>query len=133
MAGVHALIGLGEGLITSGAVTLLQAARPEVLAAGEEAPGRLSSAFVLAGLFIALIAAAFSPLASTQPDGLEFVAEQRGFLDRALEPLYSILPDYTVPFIQNPAATTIAAVLLGTLIVFALAWFTGRRLVHAES
>mgnify|MGYP001138510399 CR=1 FL=1 len=132
MATVHALIGLGEGLITAGAIALLQAARPEVLSAGERAPGRITSGFVLAGLLIALVVAAFSPLASPNPDGLEFVAEQRGFLDRSLEPLYSILPDYTVPFIQNPAATTIAAVLLGTLIVFALAWVMGRRVVGVE-
>lgn len=132
MTAVHALIGLGEGLITAGALALLQVARPEVLAAGERAPGRLSSGFVLAGLLIALVVAAFSPLASPNPDGLEFVAEQRGFIDRALDPLYAILPDYTVPFIQNPAATTIAAVLLGTLVVFALAWVMGRRVASAE-
>jgi cobalt/nickel transport system permease protein len=132
MTAVHALIGLGEGLITAGAVGLLRATRPEVLSAGERAPGRISSGFVFAGLSLALIVAAFSPLASPNPDGLEFVAEQRGFLDRALEPLYEILPDYTVPFIQNPAATTIAAVLLGTLIVFAFAWLLGRRIVATE-
>jgi cobalt/nickel transport system permease protein len=133
MAGVHALIGLGEGLITSGAVTLLQVTRPEVLDGGERAPGRTSSAFVLTGLIIALIVAAFSPLASPHPDGLEFVAGQQGFLSRALDPLYSLLPDYTVPFIQSPAATTIVAVLLGTLLVFGLAWLMGRRLIHVDN
>jgi cobalt/nickel transport system permease protein len=132
MAGVHALIGLGEGLITSGAVTLLLAVRPELLSAGEQAPGRGASAFVLIGLAAALVVTALSPLAAVQPDGLEFVASQHGFLSRALEPLYSLLPDYTVPFIQNPVLTTIAAVLLGTLLVFALAWLTGRKVVRAE-
>lgn len=133
MAGVHALIGLGEGLITSGAITLLRASRPEVLSAGEEAPGRTSSGFVLAGLLVALLVAAFSPLASPRPDGLEFVAQQRGFLGRALDPFYSLLPDYSVPYIQNPAAATIAAVLLGTLLVFALAWLLGRRVIEIEN
>lgn len=132
MAGVHALIGLGEGVITSGAVALLQVSRPEVLGMGEQAPGRASSAFVLIGLLIALLVAAFSPLASPSPDGLEYIAEQRGFLHQALEPVYEILPDYTVPFIQHPAATTIAAVFLGTLIVFALAWLMGRRVERAQ-
>ncbi|MGD8634118.1 MAG: energy-coupling factor ABC transporter permease [Anaerolineales bacterium] len=132
MVGVHALIGLGEGLITSGAVTLLLAARPEVLSAGERAPGRTSSAFVLIGLAAALVVAAFSPLAAAHPDGLEFVAARQGFLDRAFDPLYSLLPDYAIPFIKNPAAATIAAVLLGTLLVFGLAWLMGRKVVQAE-
>lgn len=133
MAGVHALIGLGEGLITSGAVTLLQASRPEVLDSGERAPGRTSSAFVLVGLLLALTTAAFSPLASPQPDGLEFVASQHSFLSAALEPVYELLPEYTVPFILNPAATTITAVVMGTLIVFALAWLLGRKVVDVKS
>jgi cobalt/nickel transport system permease protein len=133
MAGVHALIGLGEGLITSGAVTLLQASRPEILETGAQAPGRSSAGFVLSGLIVVLVLAAFSPLAAPQPDGLEYVAGERGFLSRAVEPFYSVLPDYTVPFIQNPAATTIAAVLLGTLLVFGLAWLMGRRVTRAES
>jgi cobalt/nickel transport system permease protein len=132
MVGVHALIGVGEGLITSGAVSLLQVSRPEVLESGDRAPGRTSSAFVLIGLLLALIIAAFSPLASPHPDGLEFVAEQRGFLSNALDPLYELLPDYTIPFVQNPAGTTIAAVLVGTVIVFAMAWLMGRRVVRAD-
>ena len=132
MATVHAIIGIGEGLITSGAISLLQVSRPEVLSAGERAPGRRSSAFVLGGRSLVLVIRGFSPLASSRPDGLEFVAGQGGFLDKALEPLYSILPDYTVPFIQNPSATTIAAVLFGALIVFVIAWVIGRRTAKAE-
>jgi len=132
MAGVHALIGVGEGLITSGAVSLLQVSRLEVLEAGEHAPGRSSAAVVALGLLLAITVAAFSPLASPNPDGLEFVAQQRGFIDRGLEPAYSLLADYSVPFIKNPAATTILAVALGTLIVFTLAWLMGRRVVQVD-
>ena len=40
MAGVHALIGLGEGVITIGAVSYLQLSRPEILKQAEIAPGR---------------------------------------------------------------------------------------------
>jgi cobalt/nickel transport system permease protein len=126
MVGVHALIGLGEGLITAGALVLLQASRPEILKAGEAAPGRRSATFVIGGLALALLIALLSPLASSSPDGLEYVAEQHGFLARAMEPLYEILPDYSVPFIGNAAITTMAAVVLGTLLVFTLAWVVGR-------
>ena len=74
MTAVHALIGIGEGLITSGAVGLLQASRPEILRKAE-VPERGAN-FVLAGVLAALITAAFSPLASSHPDGLEFIAGQ---------------------------------------------------------
>ena len=127
MVAVHALIGVGEGLITSGAVRLLQASRPEVLDDGETAPGRASATFVVTGLFIALLLAAFSPLASPQPDGLEFVAEVTGFISQAQEPIYSILPDYTIPFISHPAFSTIFAVFIGSLAVFSIALLLGRR------
>lgn len=133
MAGVHALIGVGEGLITVGALVLLQRASNGLLVEGENAPGRRSANIIAAGLLVALIVALFSPLASPHPDGLEFVAEQNGFLDRALDPTYSILPDYTVPFIANPVLTTIAAVALGTLLVFVVAWFVGRNTTRSEA
>lgn len=132
MVAVHAVIGLGEGLITSGAVSLLQVSRPQVLEAGEQATGSLGATFIAAGLFLAILLAAFSPIASPNPDGLEFVAEQRGFLGRALDPSYLILPDYTVPFIEHPAVTTILAVTIGTLVVFFLAWLMGRRVIKLE-
>lgn len=132
MAGIHALIGIGEGIITSGAVSLLQVSRSEVLEAGERAPGGVRAAFIAIGLLLALIVAAFSPLASPRPDGLDYFAEQYGLLDRALESTVSILPDYTVPFIDNPVLTTMLAVVVGTVFVFTLAWFIGRRVVHVE-
>jgi cobalt/nickel transport system permease protein len=133
MAGVHALIGVGEGLITVGALVLLQRASNGLLVEGENAPGRRSANIIAAGLLVALIVALFSPLASPHPDGLEFVAERNGFLDRALDPTYSILPDYTVPFIANPVLTTIVAVALGTLLVFVVAWFVGRNTTRSEA
>jgi hypothetical protein len=77
--------------------------------------------------------AIFSPLASQSPDGLEFVAEREGFLDRSLEPLFELLPDYNVPFVLNEVVTTILAVVTGTLIVFGVAWAIGRTTAGKET
>jgi hypothetical protein len=93
---------------------------------GREAPGKRSSAWVGGGLIIALIVAVFSFAASGSPDGLERVAEDRGFLHTALDPVYEILPDYTLPFIENEAVSGVLAVVIGTLVVFGLAYAIGR-------
>jgi cobalt/nickel transport system permease protein len=127
MVGVHALIGLGEGIITLGAVSFLLASRPEILQRAEVAPGRKGANLIVGGLLLAVLVAAFSPVASAHPDGLEKVAEKLGFLALGEAPVYEILPDYSIPFIGNEAASTIFAVVVGTILVFAVAWFLGKR------
>ena len=126
MAGVHALIGLGEGLIGMGAIGFLAAARPELLESGELAPGRRGAIAVAGGVVLALVLAVLSPLASQRPDGLMSVAEQQDFLQNALPSAFGVVPNYALPFITNPALATIAAVALGTLVVFIAAWVAGR-------
>lgn len=120
MAAIHAVIGIGEALITVGALAFIYASRRDLIETGAKAPtgGRL---VWVVGLLIALALAVASPLASAFPDGLEWVAEQKGFLETAQGPLYEIIPDYVVPGIQNEALATIAAGILGTLIVFGVA------------
>ena len=73
------------------------------------------------GLLIALLVALFSPLASAHPDGLERVAEDQGFIDRAEDAPYEVVPDYTFPGIASESGATILAGLVGTLAVFGLA------------
>jgi cobalt/nickel transport system permease protein len=120
MGGIHALIGIGEGLITVGALTFIYAARRDLLQAGQTAPAG-GKAIWLVGLGIAILLTIFSPLASANPDGLEWVAEQKGFLDVAQAPLYKVIPDYVFPGITNESMATIIAGILGTLIVFGVA------------
>ena len=76
----------------------------------------------LIGLAIALAVALLSPLASPYLDGLERVAEDKGFLERAEDAPYQVIPDYLFPGIQNEAVATILAGLIGTLVVFGLAY-----------
>jgi cobalt/nickel transport system permease protein len=120
MGGIHMLIGIGEGLITFGALAFLQASRPDLLQAGAVRTARGGLVWVF-GLGIALLLAVASPLASAHPDGLMWVAEQKGFLEAARGPLYKIIPGYAVPGISNSATATILAGVLGTLLVFGLA------------
>lgn len=83
------------------------------------------------GLLLAIVVALFSPLASPHPDGLERVAEDKGFIDRARDAYYQIIPDYVFPGIQNERAATIVAGVSGTLLMFVLcyglAWVMRRR------
>jgi len=77
------------------------------------------------GLIIALAVTIISPLASPWPDGLERVAEDQGFIDRALDPFYEIIPDYVLPGMPHEALATILAGMAGVLIVFGLALGVG--------
>ncbi len=120
MGGIHAIIGIGEGLITVGALAFLYASRKDLIVKTEPktAGGKLVWGV---GLVIAIALAILSPLASSHPDGLEWVAEQKGFLDVAKAPLYNIIPDYVMPGISNEALATIVAGIIGVLIVFGVA------------
>jgi hypothetical protein len=73
-------------------------------------------------LTLALLLAILSPLASSSPDGLERVAENKGFIGAAIKPLFKILPDYMIPGVSNEAVATILAGLLGTLILFGIGY-----------
>jgi cobalt/nickel transport system permease protein len=120
MGGIHMLIGVGEGLITVGALAFLYAARRDLLHLGKAAP-KGGAAIWTFGLGIAALLAVLSPLASAHPDGLEWVAEQKGFLETARAPLYNLIPDYVFPGISNEALATIVAGIIGMLIVFGVA------------
>ncbi len=120
MGAIHALIGVGEGLITVGALTFLFATRKDLFQ--KTAPSAVSNKGILiGGSVIALVLAIFSPLASSHPDGLEWVAEQKGFLEVAKEAFYNIMPDYVMPGISDPNLATIVAGILGAIIVFGVA------------
>ncbi len=120
MGGIHALIGIGEGLITTGALAFLYAARRDLLES-DKATTKGGAAVWIFGLGLALFLAILSPLASSNPDGLEWVAEQNGFLNAAQNPLYRIFPDYAIPGISNNALATIVAGIIGVLLVFGVA------------
>jgi len=83
------------------------------------------------GLLLALAVAALSPLASTQPDGLERVAEDQGFAGREKESPLRVISGYLFPGIHDERLATVLAGLLGTVVVFGLvfglSWIVRRR------
>ena len=86
--------------------------------------------FMFIALIICILLAVFvSPFASSHPDGLEKVAEDKGFLEESEGREVwksSLIPDYAMPGINNERIATGIAGLAGTLIVFALAWGIGK-------
>jgi hypothetical protein len=76
----------------------------------------------LVALVFCLLLATISPLASSSPDGLERVAEDKGFIEAAGGAPFEIIADYIFPGIENEAVATILAGWIGTLLLFAIAY-----------
>lgn len=117
MGGIHALIGIVEGLITTGAVAFLITVRRELVVERPVA-GRIP--LWMAGWALTLILTLLAPIASSDPDGLERVAEDLGFIQAARPSVFSLLPDYVIPGLPNKNLATIFAGMLGALLAFGL-------------
>ncbi|MBA4383166.1 MAG: cobalamin biosynthesis protein CbiM [Anaerolinea sp.] len=120
MAAIHALIGIGEALITLGAVSFIYAARKDLLKT-DISEKTTKKGILIGGCMITVFLAVLSPLASSHPDGLEWVAEKQGFLSVARDSIYNLIPDYVMPGLNNEAVATIIAGILGAVVVFVLA------------
>jgi hypothetical protein len=92
---------------------------------------RLFTAIALA-LAVGL-GAAVSPFASSSPDGLEKVADDKGFLQdgrRAKVQEDAPAPDYAFPGVEEPRLATGLAGFAGTLLVFAAGYGVARLTVR---
>jgi cobalt/nickel transport system permease protein len=118
MLGVHAAIGIGEALITVAALAFIMQTRPDLLEAKGETRG--GTGWVVVGLVVALVVVLLAPLASANPDGLERVAEDIGFIEQGASAPYEVLPDYTIPLLGETALSTILAGVIGALVVAVL-------------
>lgn len=85
----------------------------------------MKSKWWLIAFIVCLALAIISPLASSSPDGLEKVAEDKGFIEMAGEPPYQIIADYVFPGIENEAIATIIAGIIGTVLLFGFAYGIG--------
>ena len=132
MLGVHALIGTGEAIITVAALGFILQARPDLLDSQSvaEKGGR---GWIYAGVIISILAVLISPFASGDPDGLERIAKDMGFLERGLDAPYQLLPDYTVPFLGETALSTVVAGFVGVLVVLGIILLLGGLLKKKEA
>jgi cobalt/nickel transport system permease protein len=132
MVGVHALIGIGEGIISALAVGAVLASRPD-LAYGATDLERAQLAeskvgvrtFVSAGVLVALVfAAVVSQFAADDPDGLERVAEDTGIIasgqDHSLADF--IFADYATAGIDNETLSLAIAGIVGTIVTLLVAY-----------
>lgn len=113
MVGTHALIGIGEALITVAGCILLSSNIVFSRTKGHIAVP-LTAAF--------LVALLLSPFASGFPDGLEWIAEKYGFLHESAPVFVGPLSDYSVPILNNEMFSTGFAGVFGVIVTFGAAW-----------
>lgn len=123
--GVHALIGVGEAVITALIVATVLRVRPDLLdthsaSRAAPAPGnaRLSAALGLA----AAVALLLTPLAAASPDGLSRVAQRLGLPSSGRTGLRAPLAEYRIPGLGTGALATIAVGCLGALLLYGLCY-----------
>lgn len=131
MVGVHVLIGIGEGVISALVVGAVLASRPDLvygaqdlgddqLAERTRVPART---FVIGGLIVAfLFAVVVSQFAVDNPDGLERVAEDTGFIASAEEHALGdfIFADYATAGVGNETLSLAIAGASGVIITLAV-------------
>jgi len=126
----HALIGIGESLISGGVIRFVAIRRPELLYNPPSSSGRPWRQTLAAGLAAALLVALLlSPLASSAPDGLEAAVGQSELPAPETTSL-SLLGGYDQLLGDERWETWSVALsgLIGTMVVFGIALVLGRPL-----
>jgi cobalt/nickel transport system permease protein len=131
MVGVHVLIGIGEAVISSLAVGAVLASRPDLVhGASDLELAQLADTkveartFVIGGLLVALVfAGVVSQFAVDDPDGLERVAEDTGFIESAGDHALAdfVFADYATAGISNGTLSLAVAGIVGTVVTLAVA------------
>lgn len=92
---------------------------------------------IIIGITAALLVGTFlAPLASVHPDGLERVAEDAGFIDKATSffDINFLIPDYAFPGIESSFWQTALAGIAGVIfmaaiffLIYILVYFIGKK------
>lgn len=131
---VHAVIGVGEAVITGLVLRFVLLTRPDLIyepdVKGEATAAGQWWQVVAAGLAVAMaVGILLAPFASELPDGLEYVGERFGFVkDDAAPSLPVLVPDYdarAITGLRSVGLATAVAGAVGTLVVFGVALALG--------
>lgn len=133
MVGVHILIGVGEGMISALTVGAVLASRPDLVFGARDLgrsqlqeSGRVPlRAFMIGGLAATLlVATVVSQFAADDPDGLESVAEETGFISSGQEHGLgeSMFAEYATSGINNEALSLAIAGTAGVVITLAVGY-----------
>lgn len=116
MLGVHALIGIGEALISAALVLLLKFFEKQKNGYRWQIPVTMGTA-----VFMVLI---LSPFASAFPDGLEWVAQKTGFMNINSSAVNFVAPisEYSFPGISHSFFAVSSAGFLGIVFTALLGW-----------
>ena len=140
MVGVHVLIGVGEALLSALVIGAVMATRPDLVAGARDlTPDQLADrarvparTFWIGGVFVAVFfAVVVSQFAADDPDGLERVAADQGFVDSARDHAFdsSLFADYATRGIGNETLSLAVAGLAGVAITLLVGFglFTASR------
>lgn len=124
MLSIHAVIGMGEAVITAAALALLCRVRPDLITGCGRAQGSRWGWAAAAGL---VVVALLAPFKSDFPDGLEWVAERLGFLEREAEPLLGgPMAGYEIPGLAGARWAPVVVSLAGAALVLLALQVLGR-------
>jgi cobalt/nickel transport system permease protein len=133
MVGVHALIGIGEGVISALAVGAVLSSRPDLVYGARDLDrAQLSDqklaktrTFVIGGVLVALVfSAVVSQLSVGNPDGLETVAEETGLIESGADHALAdaVFADYATSGVSNESVSLAVAGIVGTVVTLAVAY-----------
>lgn len=111
MLGVHALIGIGEALITVAALQFIATTAPDILTA-QPLTATSMKRRIATGLSAAMVVAVLASIfASAEPDGLNKVAESLGFSGKEQTSPFNLFAGYAIPGLDGTGSTIVAAFL----------------------
>ncbi len=136
MVSFHALIGVGEALISVAVINFIWQQRPDLIESPSVATGPIAGLgrVLTAGMVAALAIGAFlAPFASSLPDGLDSVAGRFGFNGDAVSS-WTAFDDYdAIPLGDWSGLSVSVAGIVGTLLVFLAAVAIGRAFRQRSS
>jgi cobalt/nickel transport system permease protein len=128
--GLFLVSALLEGAITLAVIQALESIRPEFIR--KPAPGR-SFALGAISLVAVLLATVGVLFASTDPDGIEKLAQQTGIESHARTLISTPLRDYQAAFLGSPVAGKAVAGLAGLGLIYAMSALIARAVTRKRS